>query len=76
MKKTYFIALNTDFMKNTQPIAIIDIVTCNTIQSNNFMDKRLFPCGGFINLKTAFDTVDHAILLYLINLIIVIFAEW
>ena len=69
------IALNTDFMKNTQPIAIIDIVTCNTIQSNNFMDKRLFLCGGFINLKTAFDTVDHAILLYLINLIIVIFAE-
>ena len=37
--------------------AIIDII--NTIQSN--LDTRLFPCGVFIDLKKALDTVDHAI---------------
>ena len=40
--------------------AILDIV--NAIQTN--MDKQLFSCGAFIDLKKAFDTVDHNILLH------------
>ena len=40
--------------------AILDIV--RTIQEN--MGKRLFSCGVFIDLKKAFDTVDHKILLH------------
>ena len=43
--------------------AILDIVS--TIQEN--MDKRLFSCGVFIDLKKAFDTVDHKILLHKLN---------
>ena len=38
---------------------ILDYVS--TIQKK--MDKRLFSHGVFIDLKTAFDTVDHKILL-------------
>ena len=40
--------------------AILDIVSA--IQTN--MDKRLFSCGVFIDLKKAFDTVDHKTLLH------------
>ena len=39
--------------------AILDIV--NTIQTN--MSQGLFSCGIFIDVKKAFDTVDHDILL-------------
>ena len=44
--------------------AILDIVS--TIQTN--MDKHLFSCGVFIDLKKAFDTVDHKILLHKLDL--------
>ena len=37
--------------------AILDIIQTN-------MDKRLFSCGVFIDLKKAFDIVDHDILLH------------
>ena len=43
--------------------AIIDIA--NVIQNN--MDQKLFTCGIFLDLKMAFHTVDHLILLQTLN---------
>ena len=45
--------------KHSTQHAILD--TINSIQGN--MDRRLYPCRIFIDLKKAFDTVDHRILL-------------
>ena len=45
--------------KHSSQHAILDIV--NTIHSN--MDNRKYSCGIFIDLKKAFDTVNHEILL-------------
>ena len=47
--------------------AILDIV--ETLQNN--MDKHYFSCGVFIDLKKAFDTVNHKVLLD--NLIFMVF---
>ena len=43
--------------------AILDIV--NDIQSN--MNRHLLSCGVFTDLKKAFDTVDHDVLLDKLN---------
>ena len=43
--------------------AVLDIV--EDILRN--MDKRYFSCGVFIDLKKAFDTVNHEILLDKLN---------
>ena len=50
--------------------AILDMV--ETIQTNK--DKKLFSCGVFIDLKKAFETVNH-ILFYLINYFIMASVE-
>ena len=45
--------------KSSTEHAILDII--NQIENN--MDSKMYSCGIFIDLKKAFDTVDHLILL-------------
>ena len=60
-KNDIFIKSQHGFRENcSTQHAILDIL--NKIQSN--MDARLFSHGIFIDLKKAFDTVDHSTLLY------------
>lgn len=60
--------------KHSTQHAILDIV--NTTQSK--MNKHPFTSGVFIDLKKAFDTVDHSVLLSKLNHygILGIFNDW
>ena len=55
------VMFSTLLLYNTIQITIW-FETVNSIQTN--MDNKMFSCGIFLDLKKAFNTVDHSILLF------------
>ena len=60
---TFFIHFNLALGKSAQQIMQIQI----TESIRNSIDSNEFGCGIFIDLKKAFDTVNHSILLSKLN---------
>ena len=50
-------ALGKDIQRNTRYLTL-------SVEFNQNMDAGAFSCGVFIDLKKAFDTVDHSILIH------------